>query len=812
SPQSAEIHFSGENINIEQASELALKIFPNSRFVRKLFSILRKGLAPQVRVNFKGDDVNSLFEGENLYLKGNVRQGEVRIPGTSLIVNNITGKTEIKNSLMDIDVSQGMLGTSILKQGKLKLDLFNYEHIPFDGEFFLEADLSMVPRTLITLMPTRQLANELKKVHNIRGRVNTRLNLVVPVDSENIEVTVDAPQFSCTGNYERIPGTTSVEHTHFTFHDGKAGLKNLKGTICGIDIDSVDAVLDFNKEATVSIQSGSGEIPFKSVLPLILAHPETKELISPIKSGSGSIFVTSVNFKGPLLIPGKWIYDIKGHTKALDLTTNPDHEEIKNLAFEYHLYRRQASKSDKPTPERLFLKRISADIASLSESLPSVDKKYRESIRVPFKFENGYFETNEHSSRLNGDIKFSDGPKLKIELKIKPKIESDGKNIKEFDLKKITLIDSDVSNAAIELNPNNDQHKYIFSGTLNTNSLLDICRPGSYLHEKITTLTKNEPVVIYTDQDLNLNILIKSLDMTPMLTSQDSDSISFDSSFFSNPVIQLKSSILNFKRWKVTDIEAQISHQISRGPPHTTILLNNAGLCDIQASGHIKLDNNEAVYINLPFKAQNKENIQDLLNCFFGKKQLMNGTYSLVGKIETNALKKDISSSLNGSFQLEAQEGRIYKLTLLSRILSLVNVSTIFKGKLPDITQQGFAYTDLLIEADIKQSIIHIKKAVVKGVDMTLFFTGRVDIMEDNMDMTVLVSPFKTIDSLLEKIPLINTLMDGRLITIPIKATGPISDPVVVPLHPSAVGETIGNIMKKIVGTPFQMLDRWLED
>ena len=189
----------------------------------------------------------------------------------------------------------------------------------------------------------------------------------------------------------------------------------------------------------------------------------------------------------------------------------------------------------------------------------------------------------------------------------------------------------------------------------------------------------------------------------------------------------------------------------------------------------------------------------------------MDGAYTLVGKIETGALKKDIISSLNGSFQLNAKDGRIYKWTLLSRILSFLNVSKIFQGRLPNITQQGFAYTSFLVEAEIRQSIIHIKKAVIKGTDMTLLFTGRIGILENNMDMTVLVAPFKTIDSLLEKIPIINTLMDGYLITIPIKATGPISDPAVVPLHPSAVGETINDMMKKIIGKPFQMLDRLFE-
>jgi len=124
------------------------------------------------------------------------------------------------------------------------------------------------------------------------------------------------------------------------------------------------------------------------------------------------------------------------------------------------------------------------------------------------------------------------------------------------------------------------------------------------------------------------------------------------------------------------------------------------------------------------------------------------------------------------------------------------------------VTQNGFAYDTIFLEADIKDSIIHLKRAIIDGQDMTLIFSGWINPVNDALDLTCLVAPFKTIDLIIKKIPIINTMLSGRLISVPVKATGKLSDPVVVPLHPSAVGEGLINMMSDILKTPVKLWDK----
>lgn len=123
---------------------------------------------------------------------------------------------------------------------------------------------------------------------------------------------------------------------------------------------------------------------------------------------------------------------------------------------------------------------------------------------------------------------------------------------------------------------------------------------------------------------------------------------------------------------------------------------------------------------NFPFHARDKENIQDLLSCLLDKENFMDGSYSIDCNLTSAGVRENIKANFKGNLNFSAKQGRIYKLSLLSRILSVLNVSNVFKGKIPDITQEGFAYKNIIIEADIKDSVVYLNKAIIDGTDMTL--------------------------------------------------------------------------------------------
>jgi hypothetical protein len=83
---------------------------------------------------------------------------------------------------------------------------------------------------------------------------------------------------------------------------------------------------------------------------------------------------------------------------------------------------------------------------------------------------------------------------------------------------------------------------------------------------------------------------------------------------------------------------------------------------------------------------------------------------------------------------------------------------------------------------------------------------GEIDIATQKIDFTIIVSPFKTIDRIINSIPGIRWILGGRLVGIPMKATGDIENPDVVALAPSAVGTSILEMLQRMLLLPIEII------
>ncbi len=83
---------------------------------------------------------------------------------------------------------------------------------------------------------------------------------------------------------------------------------------------------------------------------------------------------------------------------------------------------------------------------------------------------------------------------------------------------------------------------------------------------------------------------------------------------------------------------------------------------------------------------------------------------------------------------------------------------------------------------------------------------GEIDLATQQIDFTVMVSPFRTADRIINSIPGLRWILGGRLVAIPMRATGHIDDPRIVPLSPTAVGTSILDMMKRTLMLPIQII------
>jgi hypothetical protein len=75
------------------------------------------------------------------------------------------------------------------------------------------------------------------------------------------------------------------------------------------------------------------------------------------------------------------------------------------------------------------------------------------------------------------------------------------------------------------------------------------------------------------------------------------------------------------------------------------------------------------------------------------------------------------------------------------------------------------------------------------------------------LDITFLVAPFTTTDSVIKKIPVLRDILGGSLVTIPVRVKGPFAKLEVETIPPEAVAEGLAGMMKRTLQLPFKIIE-----
>ncbi len=254
-------------------------------------------------------------------------------------------------------------------------------------------------------------------------------------------------------------------------------------------------------------------------------------------------------------------------------------------------------------------------------------------------------------------------------------------------------------------------------------------------------------------------------------------------------------------------------------PVHADIFLEDnevfidftkVNLCGISVPGSIKISSTIMELYLYPV-AENRQ-LDNTVMCHWKKNRLVTGKFDLSGKLFAMSNSKEIGEVLNGNLKFHAKDGRIYRYGVLAKILALLNVTEIFRGKLPDVVKEGFAYNSIKADGNLENGKFIFKEFVIDGSSMTIVCEGYIDLVRDEMDIVVLVAPFKTVDYIIKHIPLVNHILGGKLVSIPFRVEGNPADPDVIPLSPTAIGAGIFGLLKRCFTLPVAIFQPLLPD
>jgi hypothetical protein len=261
--------------------------------------------------------------------------------------------------------------------------------------------------------------------------------------------------------------------------------------------------------------------------------------------------------------------------------------------------------------------------------------------------------------------------------------------------------------------------------------------------------------------------------------------------------LRLRADSFLYDKYTITGLQTDIA----LSPDQVTATVKKALFCNMPVTGTV-LRAKKDLTIDLSTAARGLE-LEPAIACVTEKRADIHGTYDLEARINLRGKGAIDPRSLQGSLDFKAQEGRIYRFTILSKIFSLLNITEIFRGRFPDVLHEGFGYRRFTVKGNISGGILSLKEASIDAQSMEIVGEGKVDLIKNETDIKALVAPFRTIDSIIRIIP---WWKESSLVSIPVKITGDLRDPDVSVSPVAAVGSGLLGMMEKMLMAPVKML------
>jgi hypothetical protein len=316
----------------------------------------------------------------------------------------------------------------------------------------------------------------------------------------------------------------------------------------------------------------------------------------------------------------------------------------------------------------------------------------------------------------------------------------------------------------------------------------------------------------FTDEGfvMDLHLSADSIDLDAfkeLLTSDNSSSGGAAQEFWETPLrgtVRLKAHELKKSPFLCMPFNALFSF----AEKAVTLTTEDTKLCSIELPATARITPDAISFESHPRAV--KSSMKDVFQCLTGEKAIITGTVDIEGSVRAQGKAAALLDGLAGHFSITAQDGRIYKSGLFTKILSFLSISNLLSGGITDIAQAGYAYQSLRIEGEIHGQTVQVRKAVLISSSFTLVCQGTISLTSKEIDLDALATPFQIQNQVLSKIPLVGAALSKPMLGVPLKITGAMDDPRISPRTTSAVTKGLMDITKDVIKLPIRIIDPFL--
>ena len=263
---------------------------------------------------------------------------------------------------------------------------------------------------------------------------------------------------------------------------------------------------------------------------------------------------------------------------------------------------------------------------------------------------------------------------------------------------------------------------------------------------------------------------------------------------------QLAESIKEGKAasYKLTPFAGRIDFS---DPNTITLFLIDSNFCGLAIDGTLKWrDKESSKEFLLKNPADSLPFFEEFLPCAGVRNTLITGPFAI------NASLTDENGTLaSGTLHLQAKDGILQKMDLLSKIFKLINFTDLYQG----LFSSGFRYKVLKIDGHVVNNILILDKAVMEGEGMDIIAQGNINLPDLESDLTIFIVPFKSIDKIINMVPWVGRIIGGKkrhILTYPVRVTGNLREPELSVLSPTAIGKAAIDFVFDTITFPLDLL------
>lgn len=204
-----------------------------------------------------------------------------------------------------------------------------------------------------------------------------------------------------------------------------------------------------------------------------------------------------------------------------------------------------------------------------------------------------------------------------------------------------------------------------------------------------------------------------------------------------------------------------------------------------------------------------KASADELINFVTANKREMTGAMTVEGNLTASGDIYDaIRKSAVGSITVHAEKGMLRQFPVLSKVFSVLNVSQLFRFKLPDMVSEGMPYNDLKATLAIKNGVVSTENLFLKSNAMNMSLVGKHDFVRDNMNLTIGIQPLQTVDKVVSSIPIVGWILTGKnkaMFSTYFEIKGKSTDPQVSAIPITSLGKGVLGIFKRAFQLPVKL-------